>query len=288
MKILFIGASGFIGEPVAKALLDNGFEVTLLARNKTSLQQKFSTAKIVEGDLQDIDTLEKAIKGNELIYMSLSVKQDEKETDFHAESEGLANVLKIAKEQHVKRVAYLASIVQSYQGVNNFDWWVFKLKQDAIDKVKKSGIAYTIFYPSSFMDTLYHQGIMGSTVGLMGKSVAPMWSIARSDFAIQVVRSFEILNNENREYYMQGTDAFTQKELAKVFIENYSKKKLSLRQLPLFILKIIGLFNQKANYGYHILEALNNNPESFMAQETWNQLGKPVLTMKEYTLSLNK
>ncbi len=287
MKILFIGAGGFIGEPVAQKLLENNFDVTLFARNKASLIDKFPNANIVEGDLQNYDSLKKAIAGHDTVYMSLSVKQDEKEGDFHAEGEGLSNVLKAAAASNVKRIAYLASIVQDYQGKNGFDWWVFKLKNKAIEQIKASGINYTIYYPSSFMDTVFSQGIRGTKVGLMGKSIAPNWCVSRADFATQVVKSLQLSHNENKEYYIQGSEPFTQKEMAEVFVNNYSKQKLSVQQLPLFILKVVGFFDQKANYGYHILQALNNNPEQFMAQKTWDELGKPAITMKGYALSLN-
>jgi hypothetical protein len=36
------------------------------------------------------------------------------------------------------------------------------------------------------------------------------------------------------------------------------------------------------NYGYHILEALNNYPEKFEAEKTWQQLGSPKITLEEF------
>jgi uncharacterized protein YbjT (DUF2867 family) len=286
MKILFIGATGFLGKPVAKALSDAGHQMTLLARNFERAKQDFPSANIIQGDLNDTEILKNAMAGQDAVYMSLSVKQDEKETDFHAEGEGLDNVLRIAKDLKIKRIAYLASIVQGYQGINGFDWWVFRLKNQALEKIKSSGLPYTIFYASNFMENLYSQGFMGSFIGLMGKSVAPMWSISITDYAQQVVKSFEILSTENKEYYMQGLEALTQREFAGVFAQHYTKKKLCLLQLPIFVLKFIGMFNPKANYGYHILTALNNNPETFKAAPTWRELGKPNLKLSDYAASL--
>jgi uncharacterized protein YbjT (DUF2867 family) len=286
MKILFIGATGFLGKPVAKALTDVGHQMTLLVRNVEKAKSDFPTANIIQGDLNDSEILRNALTGQDAVYLSLSVKQDEKENDFHAESEGLDNVLKISKMLNIKRIAYLASIVQNYQGINGFDWWVFRLKHEATQKIKNSGIAYTIFYAAAFMDTLINQGFTGSSIDLMGKSVAPMWYISIADYARQAVKSFEVLTTENREYFMQGLEAFTQKEMAEVFAQHYSKQKLSVKTSPIFILKIIGIFNQKANYGYHILMALNNNPETFRAEQTWRELGKPTVKLKDYASTL--
>jgi hypothetical protein len=48
----------------------------------------------------------------------------------------------------------------------------------------------------------------------------------------------------------------------------------------------MGLFNQKFNYGYYIVEALNKYPEKFEAQQTWDELGKPTISLKEFAESL--
>ena len=40
------------------------------------------------------------------------------------------------------------------------------------------------------------------------------------------------------------------------------------------------------NYAYHICEALNKYPEKFESENTWNDLGKPSITLAEYVTSL--
>ena len=48
----------------------------------------------------------------------------------------------------------------------------------------------------------------------------------------------------------------------------------------------MGVFIQKFDYGYHIVEALNKYPERFEAQQTWDLLGKPQITLKDFAENL--
>ncbi len=183
-------------------------------------------------------------------------------------------------------MAGISSIVHKYEGMNGFSWWAFRIKQAAIEKIKVSGIPYTIFCPSIFMETFPYQVMRGNKIALLGKSEAPMWFIAAADYAKQVARSFEIAGNENKEYNIQGTEAFTFDEAAKIFIANYKKTKLSTMKAPIGLMKFFGNFSPKFNYVWHICEALNKYPEKFDSQQTWDELGKPVTRLADYAKSL--
>ena len=143
-----------------------------------------------------------------------------------------------------------------------------------------------IFYPSTFMESIFYQSKQGSMIALGGKSEYPLYYIAADDYARQVANSFKILTHESRDFVVQGLEAFTQDEAAKVFIQHYKKEKLRIMTAPMFIMKLMGFFNQKFDYGYHIVEALNKYPEKFEAQQTWEELGKPRITLKEFVESL--
>ena len=281
-KILVVGSTGLLGKPVAKALIEAGFDVTLLVRDKNSAAKLFPKATIISGDLQNLADVEKAMRGQDAVYLSLSITQTEKESDYHTEGEGIEMIIDVAKRLNIKHLAYLSSLVHLYQGMNNFDWWVFRIKQEAVRKIKESGIQYTIFYPSTFMESIFYQSKQGRFVALGGKSVFPMYYIAAQDYAHQVVNSFKILNTENQEFTVQGLEKFTQDEAAKIFVQHYKKEKLWTITTPLFAMKMMGFFIQKFDYGYHIIEALNKYPETFDAQITWDKLGKPSITLQQF------
>ena len=61
-KILVIGAAGFVGTPVAKQLLADGFAVRVLVRNADKARQLLGDkVEIVTGSFEDRTTLEKAL-----------------------------------------------------------------------------------------------------------------------------------------------------------------------------------------------------------------------------------
>ena len=284
-KILFIGASGMLGKPVALELMRAGFPVTFLARDVEKMQKLFPNATIVKGDVFDLASLEAAMTGQEIVYLNLSVAQSSKKNEPQPEREGINNIIEAAKKTSVKRIVYLSSLIKNYEGMNGFSWWAFQIKHAAVNAIKKSGLNYSIFYPSTFMECLDKQMLQGTRIMLAGKSEAPMWFIAGKDYGVQVAWAMKKAGNDNQEYVIQGLEPFTSDEASKVFIEN-AKSKIKIMRAPLAPLKYLGIFNQRMNYAYHICEALNKYPEKFESENTWNDLGKPSTTLAEYIASL--
>ncbi len=290
-KILFIGATGMLGKPVARELIKAGFYVTLLARDSNKMQQLFPDAKIMQGDVFDKESLKKAFAGQDIVYLSLSVEQSSKEKNPQTEREGIVNVIAMAKETGIKRISYLSSLVKNYQGMNGFNWWSFDIKHKAVDAIRSSGIPYSIFYPSTFMECIDQQMLRGNKLMLVNGSVAKMWFVAAEDYGKQVAKAFEIAGNNpqgpvvNQEYAIQGENGYDWNEVAAIFIQNYSTPAKTMKA-PLWILKYLGIFSQKMNYAARICEALNKYPEKFESETTWNDLGKPQITLAEYVKSL--
>lgn len=283
-KITVFGATGMLGKPVVRELVDAGFEVTAMVRSPEKARRELpAEVKTVAGDLKNRTDIEAALGGAETVYLNLSVKPESGEKDFQPERDGLPTILDAAKNAGVKRLAYCASLVHRYEGMNDFHWWVFEIKTRAVELIKANGIPYTIFYPSSFMENFdkgnYRQG---NKMMLAGESKHPMWIVAGADYGKQVAKALQISEAENQDYDVQGLEAFNADEAVKVFSDNYEREKLTISKAPLFVLKIAGLFNRKMNYGAKILDALNNYPEKFAAEKTWAELGKPTITLAEY------
>jgi len=275
-----------LGKPVTKELLNTGFDVRILTRNIPKMQQLFPTVENVGGDVFDRKSLVNAMKGREIVYINLSIEQNSKKTDPQQEKEGVDNIIAAARETGIKRLAYLSSLIKNYNGMKGFSWWAFDIKESAINKIKNSGIPFTIFYPSTFMETFPFQMIRGNKIMMIGQSVAPMWFIAAEDYARQVAKSFQLDDSENKEYAVQGPEPFTFDEAARIIIKNHSKSNLKVMKAPMAILKFLGLFNPRLNYGTNICDALNKYPEKFESEKTWQELGKPSITLAEYAKSL--
>ena len=282
MKILVIGASGMLGQPVTRELAKAGFTLTLLARDVHKMRELFPGQRVVDGDVLDPLSLPTAFEGQDAVYINLQAPPGVSKSYPLPEREGIDNIIDTAVYSGIKRIAYLSSLVQNYNGTNGYQWWVFDMKQAALSKIKSCGIPYTIFYPSSFMENLDQLLKQGNRIMLAGISKAPMYFIAGQDYGRQVAWSFRLLTNENKEYAIQGPEAYNWDDAAKLFIQHYPKAKLKIMKAPLGMLKLAGRVSPKTWYSYKIVTALNNYPEKFEAEQTWNELGKPVITLEAY------
>ncbi len=282
-KVAFIGVTGMLGKPVAKTLHDAGFLITALVRDIESARKEVSPAiHLIPGDLKNEGDLKRLFVGKDVLYLNLSIKQTEKPGDWHTELEGIRLLLPLAKAAGIKRIVYLSSLIQNYQGTDGFNWWVFDVKLEAVKMIREFGLPYTIFYPSTFMETIITQYKMGRLLLLSGESKYKQHFIAVQDYARQVVKSLKVLNNESKEYVVQGPEAFNSDEAIAEFKKNYSRGRLFIVKASPELIKFYGSFSQKMEYGYHVIQALNNYPEKFEADNTWKELGKPTITLKEF------
>jgi len=191
------------------------------------------------------------------------------------------------EERKIKRVAVISSLVQRYQGTAGFRWWVFEIKQWADKKLREADVPVTVFYPSSFMETMDQGGIMqGQRLMLVGKSRQPMHFIAGSDYGRMVAEAFRHHDGSDQFYDIHGTEALTFNDAALEFIKNYRHGPLKITRVPMWLIKLMGKVNGEVNYLAHIMDALNNYAEPEPDPSVRHKLGHPKVTMAEYARRL--
>lgn len=279
-KITVIGSTGMIGTPVTTELLKAGFEITALVRDVEKAKKLFPNGVDFEkGDLQDKNAIQRSLEGAEGLYINISTTDKDKENEFNPEMGGLDNILDVVKQSSVKRVVYLSSfLARNYKG----SWWVMNAKKAGIEKVKSSGIPFTIFYPSNFMENFKNGMVRGNKFMLAGKHQHKAWWISATDFGSQVAKAFSLSEAANKVYSIQGLESLNTEEAAKLYIKNYSEKKLSITQMPIGLIKFLGLFMKQMNFLGNLMSVMNNNKEIFEATETWEQLGKPIISIEKF------
>ncbi len=279
-SIAVFGGTGMLGKPVVRELIKAGFAVTVVARNADKAKEVLPPqANVIEGNVENVAFLKQVLQGKDAVYISLNVDPGEKQEDFHPELDGIRNILEAAKAGQVKRVAYLSSLIKNYKG---FDWWVFDIKNKAVETIKAAGIPYTIFYPTAFMETLTERQVQGSRINVAGMQKIRMYWIAGQDYGQQFAQSYKTMDGENKDFVVQGPEPLNTGEAAQTYADHYKHKKLKVGKAPLGLLKFLGWFSPQMKYAAKITEALNNNPETFQSQNTWDELGKPQTTMAQY------
>jgi uncharacterized protein YbjT (DUF2867 family) len=269
-----------LGQPLTHELVAAGFAVTALVRDVARARPVLPPAvRLVAGDLADPGSLPAALAGQDALYLNLSVRQTERETEFHPEQQGLAHVLAAAQAAGIRRVVYLSSLIKDYAG---FDWWVFRLKKAAAEQVRRSGLPYTIFHPSAFMETLVHTQLAGPFILVAGQARHPMHWVSAADYARQVVAALRWPEAAGREYVVQGPEALMTLEAARQVAQHHGHRRLRVAYALLGLIRFFGRFAARMDYGAHLIEALNEMPEPFRAQATWQELGPAGETVRAF------
>jgi uncharacterized protein YbjT (DUF2867 family) len=116
-RVLILGATGFIGKRLVRALAENKIRLRILARTPSRAKgiiTEDSDAEIVKGNLLDEKSLEDAMKGIHSCYYlvhSMGGKSITKNTEFAEKDKAAArNFIHAADSQGVKRVIYLGGL----------------------------------------------------------------------------------------------------------------------------------------------------------------------------------
>jgi uncharacterized protein YbjT (DUF2867 family) len=277
-RVAVIGATGMLGLPVTAALVDAGFAVTALARDPERARGVLPPGvSVVRADVRDEESLRRGLRGQDALYLSLAVAPHERPEDYHTEAQGLQCILAAAKQAQLKRVAYLSALVHDTES----DWWVLDIWRQALARIKSSGIPYTIFYPTNFMETLAERHVVGRCLVTFGRPANRNFWIAGRDYGQQVARSLMLPRAANREYVVQGPQPFTYDEAAKIYAQAQPRPPTLIR-VPMPLARAAGLFSREMAYNASIMSAVLNYPERFKAQETWDDLGRPETTLDDF------
>jgi nucleoside-diphosphate-sugar epimerase len=173
-KILITGGTGFIGSHLTEKLLEEGNEITVLAmhnpiediENENLELLRNIGVKIVFGDLRSVETLEKAVKGNEVVVHLAAISRPmniSQQTYYDINEKGTINLLETCNKYKIKKIVHVSSVSvlglspdgnplkeDDYQDLNGDDYGLSKLKGEkaAIDLGEKFQIPLTVIRPA--------------------------------------------------------------------------------------------------------------------------------------------
>src|SRR5581483_3974953 len=110
MKLLVTGAAGHLGANLVRRLLADGEEVRVLIRREAGnrgVEVLGNQVEVVEGDLRDPASLERAVKGVKRVYhcaAQLATVSGREQEIFESNVLGTRNLLKAARDAGVERV----------------------------------------------------------------------------------------------------------------------------------------------------------------------------------------
>ena len=246
-KVILFGATGNLGKHIAKELISNGYELTVVVRDPQKAKGLFDVkTKQVIADVCNKATLKDVCQDQEIVVSALgkSVSPNDKtragfeEVDFA----GNMNILEEAMKNGVKKFVY----VSAFHAEKYLHLTYFNVHHRFSEELKKSGIDYSIIKPPAIFSAFTDMMDMAQkgqlvTIGKGDKKTNPIFE---GDLAKICVRS---IAEKNKTIEAGGRFIYTRKELNLIIQQEVDKSK-QVRQIPLGLLKavlpLIKVFNR--------------------------------------------
>jgi len=218
--ILIVGVTGVLGRETARQLLTTGHKIRGLTRNPDrAADMKELGAEIVQGDLIDRASLEKACKGVDAVFACAhQLMGTGKYKSEAVDGEGHRALIDAAKAAGVKHFVYTSAQHASPDHPTDF----FRTKAKIEDYLKASGLSYTILRPPAFMEWHVHN-LLGAAILTTGKTTIfgsgnnPTNFMAGRDVAHIAVIALTDPRLQNRVIEMGGPDNVTKNQIAEIY-----------------------------------------------------------------------
>jgi uncharacterized protein YbjT (DUF2867 family) len=203
--ILITGASGTVGRAALEEVRKGGAEFRAMYRDAEDAKKAPAGTATVVADFADKDSLRRALSGVNTVFLVCSPIPQLVALE--------SNVIDVCKEKGIRHVA-LNSAMGAEDYPKSFPSWHHQVEE----KLKSSGLAYTILRPNSFMQNIvaFHAPSIraqGAFYSAMGN--AKMSLIDVRDVGAATAR---VLQNPGghagKAYDLNGPEALTQTQIA--------------------------------------------------------------------------
>jgi uncharacterized protein YbjT (DUF2867 family) len=212
--VLVVGGTGMLGRPVVKRLQADGYRVRVLTREPERASDTLGEAiEYVLGDVDEAGSLERALEGCVGVHVSLKAGPHAGEPE-RVEHQGTARVAEAAARVSLERITYLSGCYVSPEHAAESEAEAAKLGAERA--IEASGVPFTIFKPTYFMETLplHVQGPLGMVIG---RQPHPLRMVAADDYAGFVSRALTTPGSAGRHLYVFGPEPLTIAEALRVY-----------------------------------------------------------------------
>lgn len=235
-KVLLFGATGNLGKEIAKELVTQGYNLTVVVRNETkAISLSDITPNYIIVDVCNKVTLNHIFNNQDIVISALgkSVSPGDKSKPTFREVDYTANasILNEATKAGVEKFIY----VSAFHAEKYLHLEYFKAHHDFAELLKRSGLDYSIIKPpaifSAFIDVI-EMAKKGQLVNI-GKGDKKTNPIYEGDLAKVVVDS---IHQTNSTIEAGGKTIYTRKQLNQIVQDEIEKNK-TLRTIPIGLFK---------------------------------------------------
>jgi uncharacterized protein YbjT (DUF2867 family) len=155
--VVVAGATGKSGPPLVKILVDQGYMVRAMVRDKAKAGDMGKNVEVVQADVTKPETLAAAMKGATYVISTIGAGGVEPPNNAeNVDYKGVVNLTDAAKAAGVKRFVLMSSIGAGDPNpevfLNKRFGMVLMWKGKGEDHLRKSGMPYTIVRPGGLAD----------------------------------------------------------------------------------------------------------------------------------------
>ena len=247
--VLLAGATGYLGNCIAKALVEENIKTKLVVRSPNKLKNfEGKTVKVIKAEVTKPETLKGICEGVSTVISTVGITRQKDgltymDVDFNAN----LNLLNEAKRAGVKKFIYVSAI----NGDKYRELKIFEAKEKFVDALKLSGLDYTIIRPNGFfsdMKDFLHMARKGK-VYLFGNGEQKFNPIHGEDLAIVCLQA---INSKSIEITVGGPDVLTLNEIGEMALDAL-QKPVKIYHLPdwtrKFTIWALRTFTSSKTYG---------------------------------------
>jgi len=255
MSLLIIGGTGTLGRQIVLQALTKGYQVRCLVRNfrKANFLKEWGV-ELVYGDLNKPETIPPCLKGISAIIDASTSRPNEFNSLKKVDWDGKLCLIEAAKAANIQRFIFFSA-----QNVEQFDNIpLMKLKSGIENKLKKSGIPYTVFRLTGFYQGLIEQYAIPILENL------PIWVTNENtsvsymdtqDIAKFCLRSLQLPQTINQTFFLSGLKGWVSSEIINL-CEQLAGQSAKVQKVPSFILKFVSRFFGFFEWGQNISDRL--------------------------------
>jgi uncharacterized protein YbjT (DUF2867 family) len=202
--ILVTGASGSAGGAVLKEVAKTNKPFRAMYRSREGAARVPAGVPAVIADFADKPSLRRALEGVDMVYLVCSPVRELVELE--------SNVVDACRETGVRHVV-LNSALGAGDYSKSFPSWHRKVEE----KLKTSGLEYTILRPNSFMQnilTYYAPSIRSQGAFYAAMGIARTSFIDVRDIAVVATNTLTKPEHRGKTYELNGPEALTYAEVA--------------------------------------------------------------------------
>lgn len=269
--ILVIGGTGTLGQPVARCLRDEGFRVRIMTRDDRKAREMFDDSfEVFAADPTDTNCVEEALHGCHGVHISLPTEVEQQVAE---------TVAKLAAKHGIERISYISGRTVAEET----RWFPMTNRKFLAElAIRESGVPYTIFCPTWFMESLPLFVVQGRA-SVIGKQPCPYHWVAADDYARMVSRAYghEGVVAANKRFIVLGPEAIGMREALERYCAVFHPDIKQVSTTSLWLVRLLASVtrNQQLKGAVEMMAYFDKVGEGDKSARVDDVLGTPTTTL---------